>query len=182
MAMGAWKEEVDPKTGRVYFVDPITRASQWVRPSVADFLQAQGIVQVASAAGTVRRAAGSVESDDGGDAEVHMVRSASHASMCVIMLSFFWAHILGGWLGQMLNFWKIYIKKERQDRKRHYNDACIFVVYSALLLTVVFINMPLSTTFLRHQDGLADLLLDEEFADVLNHKKSWYDVMTPGAY
>lgn len=128
-----------------------------VRPGVADFLREQGIVEMAGAAEPVRGAAGGGDGrDDGsgdGDAEVHM----------------------------MLNFWKIYIKKERQDRKRHYNDALIFVVYSTILLLVVFSNMPLSTTFLRHQDGLADLLLDEEFADeeVGNHKKSWYDVMTP---
>ena len=31
MAMGDWKEERDPRTGRIYFVNPVTRGSQWVR-------------------------------------------------------------------------------------------------------------------------------------------------------
>jgi hypothetical protein len=156
MAMGDWKEERDPRTGRTYFVNPITRASQWVRPGVSDFLEQQGIVQTEKPLPTVdvggarKEHTAADDADAEPEAEVHM----------------------------MLNLWKIYIKKERQNRKRHYNDALTYLVYTLLLMSTMVLCTPLSASLLAHQEALADLLLDEEFAVVDNHKKSWYDVMT----
>lgn len=93
VATSQWKEQTDPRSGRTYFVNPITRESQWTRPGVAEFLQQQGIVE------TSEKPAGrpTVEIDGhrstsrDESAEVHMV----------------------------LNMWKIYIKTELQNRKRH---------------------------------------------------------------
>ena len=79
MAMGDWKEERDPRTGRTYFVNPITRASQWVRPGVSDFLEQQGIVQTEKPLPTVdvggarKEHTAADDADAEPEAEVHMM-------------------------------------------------------------------------------------------------------------
>ena len=78
----------------------------------------------------------------------------------------------------VLNLWKIYLKTAARQRSAHYKDFFVYLIYTVLIGLVVLNNMPLSTSFLMHQEALTDLLLDEEFGVVDNHKKSWYDVMT----
>lgn len=153
MATREWRAMKDSR-GRTYYVNPITRESQWKRPGVAEFLQQQGIVRVPATAARPAVEISSVQDEavvDGDDAEVHMV----------------------------LNMWKIYIKMERQNRKRHYTDAFTYLIYTMVLMATMILNAPVSATLLAHQEALTDLLLDEEFQGVANHKKSWYDVMTP---
>eukprot|EP01043_Picozoa_sp_COSAG02_P002609 COSAG02_NODE_61_length_43452_cov_741.297804_7_plen_727_part_00 len=154
VATGKWKEQTDPRSGRTYYVNPITRQSQWTRPGVAEFLQQQGIVETAEKPGG-RRPTVEIDDDSGtpyeDSADVHMV----------------------------LNMWKIYIRAELQNRKRHYSDAFTYLIYTFLLMSTMVLCTPLSASLLAHQEALTDLLLDEEFQGVANHKKSWYDVMTP---
>ena len=39
---------------------------------------------------------------------------------------------------------------------------------------------PWPANAIKHEEALQDLLLDEEFSTVENHKKSWADIMTVG--
>lgn len=80
----------------------------------------------------------------------------------------------------VLNLWKIFLKTSARQRTAHYKDFFMYVTYTFISFLVVLGNMPSSTSFLVHQEALTDLLLDEEFGVVENHKKSWYDVMTDG--
>jgi hypothetical protein len=77
-----------------------------------------------------------------------------------------------------LNMWKLHLKFDAKVRRRFYQDALTYMLYTALMLFVVVENMPMATSFLKHSDAIIDLVLDEEFASVGNHKKNWYDVMT----
>ena len=79
----------------------------------------------------------------------------------------------------VLNMWKLYLKSAARARSAHYKDFFLYALYTCIVFLVVLGNMPSSTGFLVHQEALTDLLLDEEFGVVANHKKSWYDVMTP---
>jgi hypothetical protein len=79
----------------------------------------------------------------------------------------------------VLNMWKIYLKSAARARSALYKDFAIYTLNLCIVFAVVLGNMPNSTSFLVHQEALTDLLLDEEFGVVDNHKKSWYDVMTP---
>lgn len=79
----------------------------------------------------------------------------------------------------VLNMWKIYLKSAARQRSALYKDFFMYLLYTCIVFAVVLGNMPSSTSFLVHQEALTDLLLDEEFGVVDNHKKSWYDVMTP---
>ena len=148
LAQSEWRKADDPTSGRQYWVNPTTRESTWDRPTIKGFMARAGVANIIKRGGKKYDAAAANTNDDG-----------DHMEM-------------------LLNMWSIYLRFDRKETKKFYTDLALFIVYISAMGIMIIGMLPISTTFLKHQEALADFLLDEEFEGVSNHKKSWYDVMT----
>ena len=149
LARGEWQLATDPNTGREYWVNAKTHESSWNQPPINEFFKEQGIVDF----------------DEGSNSdEEGWVRTNRH----------------GDEVSMQLNLWKIYRKMDRKDQRRFYTDAVLYAVTLTVMFTLVIGGgvMPQSTALLKQSSAVIDLLLDEEFEQVGNHKKNWFDVMT----
>lgn len=77
-----------------------------------------------------------------------------------------------------LSLWKVHLQQDQRRKVQLIRDFFINYVPYFVLLLFVHSSSPSPSDFLKQNQALEDILFDEEFGDVSNHKKTFHDVMT----
>ena len=79
---------------------------------------------------------------------------------------------------QTLSLWKVHLQQDRRRKLQLIRDFFINYVPYFVLLLFVHSSSPSPSDLLKQNQALEDILFDEEFGDVSNHKKTFHDIMT----
>ena len=138
LAQSEWKQNEDPGTGRSYWANPKTRECTWVQPSIKEFLKRAGVATLLKREGK----------------KYNAQAANTNAS--------------GDQMTMLLNMWSLYLRFNRKETSRFYTDFFTYIAYILLMVALMSNMLPISTSFLKHQEALEDYLLDEEFEGVAN--------------